>query len=123
MHILISNNSELPIYQQIVDQITQHIVLGQLEGGAPLPSIRTLAKELGISVITTKRAYDELDRMNYIETVPGKGSYVSLLDEGLLKEKQLEKITNQLDNIIMDCQRYGISQEELIETIRILYSA
>ena len=77
LSIIIANSAEKPIYQQIVDQITEQIIQGELTAGEMLPSIRALAKELKVSVITTKRAYEELERAGYIETVVGKGTFVS----------------------------------------------
>jgi Predicted transcriptional regulators len=88
MNIIISNISRDPIYEQITNQVKDNIVRGNISAGELLPSIRNLAKELKISVITTKRAYEELEREGFIETVPGKGSYVSSQNKELLKEKR-----------------------------------
>ena len=78
MNIIISNSSDIPIYAQIVNQMKEAIISNKLEQGQPLPSIRSLAKDLNISVITTKRAYEELERQGFIDIVPGKGSFVAI---------------------------------------------
>jgi len=89
MNIIIANSSQNPIYEQIVIQIKTAIMKDELSQGDALPSIRGLAKELRISVITTKRAYEELERDGFIETVPGKGSYVSGQNKDLIREKAI----------------------------------
>ena len=99
MLILIDNKSGVPIYEQIFTQIKGHILSGELKSDEPLPSIRGLAKDLRISVITTKRAYDELERAGYIYTVPGKGSFVAPKNEELLREEQLKKIEAHMSAI------------------------
>lgn len=121
MDIIILNSSNLPIYLQIKNQIIEQILKGELEEGTKLPSIRQLAKELKISVITTKRAYEELENEGYIDTVLGKGSFVSLKEKDILKQKQLETISNQLKQITKDAQKYGISLEQLIHLIKEWY--
>jgi GntR family transcriptional regulator len=121
MDIIILNSSNLPIYLQIKNQIIEQILKGELEEGTKLPSIRQLAKELKISVITTKRAYEELENERYIDTVLGKGSFVSLKEKDILKQKQLETISNQLKQITKDAQKYGISLEQLIHLIKEWY--
>lgn len=121
MNILISNSSDQPIYRQIEIGIINNIVSGSLAGGDLLPSIRQLAKELQVSVITVKRAYEELERKSYIETVPGKGSFVANINNELLREKQLEKISRKLDNIINECHKYGILRKDLDDLIDILW--
>ena len=99
MLILIDNKSGTPIYDQIFTQIKGHILNGTLAVDEPLPSIRGLAKDLRISVITTKRAYDELERAGYIYTVPGKGSFVAPKNEELLREEHLKKIEEHMGTI------------------------
>lgn len=91
MKILISNSSKLPIYEQIVNSIKEEIINGTLEPNEKLPSIRSLAKDLNISVITTKRAYEELENQGFIETVGGKGCYVSYFTRSLFMKKSLRK--------------------------------
>ncbi|TCS82571.1 GntR family transcriptional regulator [Tepidibacillus fermentans] len=121
MDIILLNTSDLPIYQQIKDQIIEQIMKGQLLEGEQLPSIRSLAKELKISVITTKRAYEELEKEGYIDTVVGKGSFVSLRNKKILKQKQLEMIQNKLKLIVSDSKKYDITLEQLIEMIEMFY--
>lgn len=121
MDIIISNASDAPIYEQIREQIVSQIISGELTPGEGLPSIRLLAKELKISVITTKRAYTELERDGFIETVPGKGSFVATINQHLMKEKQLELISENMENIIKLCKRYDISKKELLEILAILW--
>ena len=87
MNIIISNSSDKPIYEQITDQIKNMVMSGQLKEGMPLPSMRTLAKDLRISVITTKRAYEELERDGFIATMVGKGSFVKAADTRLVREE------------------------------------
>lgn len=121
MNIIISNISKEPIYEQITKQIKDNIINGILAQGELLPSIRSLAKELKISVITTKRAYEELEREGFIETVPGKGSYVSAQNKEFLKEKKIKSIEEKLLEAIEDCRLIGLTKEELKEMLDILY--
>lgn len=92
MNIIISNSIQEPIYEQIVKQIKNQIIKGSLPEGDALPSIRSLAQELQISVITTKRAYEELERDGFIETVPGKGSFISSQNKELIREKRIKMV-------------------------------
>ncbi|WP_035288856.1 GntR family transcriptional regulator [Clostridium sp. KNHs214] len=121
MNIIISNASDKAIYQQIVDQIKAAVIKEEVDIGEALPSIRNLAKELNISVITTKRAYEELEREGYIETVPGKGSFVAAQKDELLKEKKMKIIEDKLQKVIDDSKIMGLSLEELLEMIKLLY--
>lgn len=121
MDIVISNTSDDPIYVQIKNQIKEQILLGKLKEKTPLPSIRKLAKELQISVITTKKAYEELEKEGFIETFPGKGSFVAAQNQELLKEKQLKRIEEQLMQVIEESKTFNISLEELVEMLRLLY--
>ena len=99
MLILIDNKSGAPIYDQIFTQIKGHILSGELKSEEPLPSIRALAKDLRISVITTKRAYDELERSGFIYTIPGKGSFVSPKNTELMREEHLKQIEEHMTAI------------------------
>jgi len=119
--VLISNSSQEPIYEQIYKQIKNSVILGELKPGELLPSIRNLARELQISVITSKRAYEELERDGFIETVPGKGSYVSEQSADLLKEKRMRIVEEKLNEIVADCKLLGISLAELHEMLDLLY--
>ncbi len=121
MNIIISNSSQEPIYEQIEKQIKNMIVNGKLEAGELLPSIRNLAKELQISVITTKRAYEELERNGFIETVGGKGTFVSAQNRELIRETKIKTIEERLTDAINESRLLGISLEELTEMLSILY--
>ncbi|MBV1821314.1 GntR family transcriptional regulator [Clostridium cochlearium] len=121
MKIIISNSSKEPIYQQIVNQIKNLILSEKLKEGENLPSIRNLAKELSISVITTKRAYDELEKEGFIETTPGKGSFVASQNKEMFREKKLRIIDEKLAEVINDCKLMNLSLEEIIEMIKIIY--
>ena len=100
MTIVIQNTSDLPIYEQIAQQIKQHILSGALHEGDALPSIRALAKELRISVITTKRAFEELERDGFLYTVAGKGSFVAAQNLSLIKEEYLKRIEEHLQEVV-----------------------
>lgn len=121
MKIIISNSSNAPIYEQISDQIKGMIFKGELEEGDILPSIRKLAKELQISVITTKRAYEELEKEGFIESVQGKGSFVGSQNKELMKEKKLKIIEEKLVKVVEECKILGITFGELDEMLRILF--
>ena len=113
MLILIDNKSGLPIYDQIFTQIKGHILSGELIQDEALPSIRGLAKDLRISVITTKRAYEELERAGFIYTVPGKGSFVAAKNAQLLREEHLKKIEEHMLSIRNLASGAGLSREEV----------
>ncbi|MDS1003998.1 GntR family transcriptional regulator [Clostridium sporogenes] len=121
MKILISNASEQPIYEQILLQIKAAIMQGELKEGEILPSIRNLAKEVGVSVITTKRAYEELEKEGFVETVKGKGTFVAAQNKELLKEKKIKIIEEKLNEVIDESRLLGISYEEILEILKILY--
>lgn len=121
MKILISNASEQPIYEQIVDQIKGGILKSELQEGEALPSIRRLAQELQISVITTKRAYEELEREGFIETVRGKGSFIASQNKELLKEKKLKLIEEKLLDVVEESKLLDLSFEEILEMLKILF--
>ncbi len=121
MKILISNNSKDPIYAQIYKQIKALIISGGLKEGDKLPSIRVLAKDLGISVITTRRAYDELEQEGYINTVPGKGSYVAPQNLDLLREMKLKSIEDRLFKIVEEARLLDIDYEDLQEILKVVY--
>lgn len=120
MDIIISNSSADPIYEQIVQQIKKEILTGELQEGEALPSIRSLAKELQISVITTKRAYTELEREGLIETVGGKGSFVAGQNKELLREKRLSILEEKLAEVIKEAKLLQISRQELTEMLEVL---
>ena len=121
MELVISNASNLPIYEQIVVGVKQHILSGELHEGDLLPSIRALAKDLLISVITTKRAYEELEADGFIVTQAGRGSFVAAQNPVLLREEHLKKMENCLQNAVDAARLGGISCEEACETLRLLW--
>ena len=115
MTILIDNRSGAPIYDQIFTQIRDQIFTGVLPEDTPLPSIRSLAKDLRISVITTKRAYEELEAAGYIYTLPGKGSFVAARNEALLREEHLRQLEEHLQEVCRLAKLCGIDREQLME--------
>jgi len=121
LNIIISNSSDKPIYMQITEQIIDQIVNGELQAGDTLPSIRTLARELKISIITTKRAYEELERDGYIETVVGKGTFISGINKDLIKERQMGIIERDLSSVIENVKRLKYSKEELHNLVDLLW--
>jgi len=121
LDIIISNSDKRPIYEQITSQIKNMIITGTLKEGYLLPSMRVLAKELRISVITTKRAYEDLERDGFIITVPGKGCFVGAKNTEFLKEENLRIIEEYLQKAVERAKLSGISYEELIEILNILY--
>ena len=120
MDILISNSCGSPIYQKIYDQIKNAILSGELREGDMLPSIRALAKDLRISVITTKRAYEELEQGGYIYTAAGKGCFVSQKSSGMVYEEHLKKIEEHMGEIARLAGASGITEGQLIEMYRVL---
>lgn len=121
MKIIISNSSPDPIYEQIVKQVKTQIINGELVEGEMLPSIRKLAKELNISVITTKRAYEDLEREGYIDTVAGKGCFVSGQNEEFIKESRLRTVEEKLGEAIEEARLLGIDLQELKYMMELLY--
>ena len=121
MNILISNSFRVPIYAQIMEQIKQLILKGELTEGELLPSIRNLAKELQISVITTKRAYDELEKEGFIVTVQGKGTYVTVKNKELLRETKLKLIEEKLEEAVMAGKSINLTIEEMQEMLKLFY--
>lgn len=121
MELYISNSGQEPIYTQITRQIKQQILSGQLHEGDALPSIRLLAKELRISVITTKRAYEDLEADGFIVTQPGRGSFVAAQDPALVREEHLKKVENCLQDAVDAARLGGIGYEEVSETLRLLW--
>ena len=120
MHLFIDNKSRDPIYDQIYSQIKAHIISGTLAEDEALPSIRALAKDLRISVITTKRAYDELEKDGYIYTVAGKGCFVAKRNIAFLREEHLKQIEGHLQSALTLAAECGLSKEELFSMLTIL---
>ena len=121
MDIIISNSSGVPIYEQIEEQIKSQIMTGELAEGDALPSMRVLAKELKISIITTKRAYEDLERDGFIESVTGKGSFVKGINSEMVKENMMFAIQELLETAVDKAILGKVSYEELSETLKLLY--
>ena len=109
MHIIINNSSMVPIYEQIIDQIKSAIIRGELQPDTVLPSVRSLSRELKISALTVKKAYDNLEEEGFTVTVHGKGTYVAATNKNLMREEQL----NDLEQAIMKGRRCGLNDEEI----------
>ena len=120
MQLYIDNRSGAPIYDQIYSQIKDAILSGQVTEGEALPSIRALAKDLRISVITTKRAYDELESEGFIYTLPGKGCFVAERSTELLREENLRQIEERLQEIRDLAAACGLSREDIIEMFSVI---
>ncbi len=121
MNIIISNSSNTPIYEQIKEQIKNKIVSNELKTGDLLPSIRNLAKDLRISVITTKNAYEELEKEGYVETIPSKGTYVASKNIEIIKEEQMKKVENLIETAVSIAKISKISKKEVNDILDILY--
>ena len=121
MKIVISNASEKPIYEQIIDQIRNQIISGDIEEGEMLPSIRKLAKDLQISVITTKRAYEELEKEGFTNTVSGKGTFVAAQNKEFLREKKMRIVEEKLTEAVSEARTLGINLADLQEMLLLLY--
>ena len=121
MDLIISNASGKPIYEQIYTQIKNSILSGELSPGDALPSIRALAKDLRISVITTKRAYDELERDGFIDRVPGKGCYVAEKNLELVREAHLKQIEDHMNAIVDLAAGCSLTEEEAVEMLRLMW--
>ena len=121
MDIIISNAGGVPIYDQITRQVKGLILRGELMEGEALPSMRLLARELRISVITTKRAYEELEREGFITTVPGKGCFVAPQDPELAREETLRRVEEHLTRAVEAAKSGGVTLEEMTDTLNILY--
>jgi len=119
--IIISNSSPDPIYEQIGRQIKAQIISGDLAEGESLPSIRRLAQDLQISVITTKRAYDELEREGFINTVGGKGTFVAVQNQELLREKKMKIVEDKLSEAVSEAKMLGIGLAQLKDMLLLLY--
>lgn len=121
MDIIIVNDSATPLYEQMTSQIKTLILKGKLTQGELLPSIRMMAKELRVSIITVKRAYEELEKEGFVQTTPGKGTYVSLANKERLKEMQMSQIEEQLEKAIIAAKSIDMSLEEIKERIELIY--
>jgi GntR family transcriptional regulator len=121
MRVLISNASQDPIYEQIAQQVRAQILSGELAEGEPLPSIRNLAHELQISVITTKRAYEELDRDGLIDTVAGKGTFVAAQNPELLRERRMKSVEEKLAEAVDEARSLGVDRTKVEEMLDLLW--
>lgn len=121
LQIVISNSSEEPIYAQIAEQVRNRIITGALPEGYALPSIRALAAGLQVSVITTKRAYEELETDGYIDTVNGKGSFVAMQSRELLRQRRMRLVEEKLSVAIHEARQLNIGRDELHDMLNLLY--
>lgn len=121
MKIIISTTINMPIYEQIVNQIRDAVISGELKEKEGLPSIRALAKDLTVSVITTKRAYEELEKEGVIASIPGRGFYVCEQRNDHLKEKQMMQIENRFSELILECKNAGMTVDDVMELVKIFY--
>jgi len=121
MDIIIVNDTAVTLYEQIINQIKHLILDGRLQQGEILPSIRMMAKELKVSIITVKRAYEELEKEGFVETTPGKGTYVSLNNMERLKEIQMSQIENKLEEVIIAAKNIGMTLQDIKDRLEIIY--
>lgn len=122
MRVILSNASPDPIYTQISRQIRAQILSGDLPPGEPLPSIRKLAADLQISVITTKRAYEELERDGFIDTIVGKGSFVAEQNPELLRERHVRVVEQHLEQALAEARLAGLDLGQVLELLHLLHS-
>ena len=120
MHIVISNSSDLPIYAQIKEQVKAQILSGELAEDEMLPSLRQLAKDLKISVLTTTRAYNELEQEGFITSRQGKGFFVMSSSSNLIHEQLVKEVENNLSNAIQAAQRISMTDDEIVNLLRLL---
>ena len=121
MQILISHNSKEPIYEQIFNQIKKSILSGEIAAGFALPSMRNMAKDLFVSVITTKRAYEELEKAGLIYSIEGKGSFVAEQNVEMIRERKQKIIENQLSEAITNCKEIGLQLNDIQQLVALLY--
>lgn len=121
MYILIDTTSKTALFEQIIEQIKQQIYNGTLQEGDSLPSMRALAKDLKVSVITTKRAYEELEQAGYVLSSIGKGTFVAGQQPHILKEWQMRELEDEIDTIVRSSKQIGLSKQELLELIDLYF--
>jgi GntR family transcriptional regulator len=121
VRVILSNSSPEPIYQQVARQLRAQVISGELKEGALLPSIRSLAHDLQISVITTKRAYEELEKEGLIDTVGGKGTFVAVQNPAFLREKRMKLVEEKLQAAVAEARLLGVGPGELTDMLRLLY--
>ncbi|MCR5482002.1 MAG: GntR family transcriptional regulator [Clostridia bacterium] len=120
MHIILNNSSMIPIYEQLMAQIKAAVIGGELQAGAALPSVRSLAAELRISALTVKKAYDKLEEEGFVVTVHGKGSYISETDTQLATEARKREAEKQMDEAVARALASGLSKEEIRELVEMI---
>lgn len=118
MNVLIDNKSTLPIYDQIFSQIKAQIISGELQENEALPSIRNLAKDLHISVVTTKRAYDELEKEGFLYTIAAKGCFVAPKNVELLREENLKTMEQHIDQLVRLAKSVGMAPDEVLDMVK-----
>ena len=121
MEIILSSASSKPIYEQIALQIKEHIMKGELKANDPLPSMRKLAKDLHVSIITTQRAYEELSKDGFIDIVPAKGAFVSIQNKDFIIEENRRRIEKLLSDACELAKQNGITVEELLQTLQLIF--
>lgn len=121
LDLIIMNDSAIPLYEQITTQIKNAILAGDINPGDALPSIRLLAKELKVSIITVKRAYEDLEKEHFIETVQGKGTYVSGANQDRLREARISELEEKLEDIVRSAKTLGLGIEDLESRLAIIY--
>lgn len=120
MKLIINNSSQQPIYEQIVDQIKAHVMNGKSEEGEILPSVRSLSKELKISALTVKKAYDALEHEGFVNTVHGKGSFIAGTSPELLMEEHRKKVESDLEMAILKGRRFGMTDQEITDLFNLI---
>lgn len=120
MKLIINNSSQQPIYEQIVDQIKAHVMNGKSEEGEMLPSVRSLSKELKISALTVKKAYDALEHEGFVNTVHGKGSFIAGTSPELLMEEHRKKVESDLEMAILKGRRFGMTDQEITDLFNLI---
>lgn len=121
MEIILSSSNSKPIYEQIVSQLKELIIKGELKPNDALPSMRKLAKDLHVSIITTQRAYEELAKDGFITIIPAKGAFVSMMNKDFVMEENRRRIQDQLEHVCELAKQSGITEEELIQTLHLIY--
>lgn len=120
MNLIINNSSQTPIYEQIVDQVKEQIIRGNLKEGNALPSVRAMAKELRISALTVKKAYDALEQEGYVVTVHGKGSYISNIGSNIKLEELRREVEKDFETVIRKGKRSGMTDDEIKELLELI---
>lgn len=120
MKIIINSSSMVPIYEQIVDQVKAQIISGELKEDDNLPSVRTLSKELRISALTVKKAYDSLEQEGFTVTIHGKGTYVDAANKEMMMEEYRREVEEELTEVIRKAKRYGLPEEDIREMLELI---